>query len=135
MKIEHGIRGKSRYAFGFALAAGVVLTTTLIAHAERPDLTPPCTLGSACPVQCEPSETCGPVETDTVTGVFVKQKPNLVCVYQCSGEQMCTEQNADCSISTFSSPVSFRSRMSFAAGACPMDAASAAWICVNGEPE
>lgn len=55
MKTEHGIRGKFGYALGFALAAGIALTTALTAHAQPADATLPCPLGAACPPLCTPS--------------------------------------------------------------------------------
>lgn len=135
MKTEHGIRGKSGYVLGFAVAAGIALTTTLIVHAQPAEAAAECPIGDVCGPRCDPSITCGPVDNATVTGFFVKQKPDLACVYQCSGEETCTEQNDDCSTSTFTSTVGFRRRLFYPAGACPMDNASATWICMNGQVE
>jgi hypothetical protein len=133
MKTEHVIRGKSGHVLGFAVVAGIALTTTLIVHAPRAEAAPQCPLGEVCPV-CTPTITCGPVDNATITGFFVKQKPDLACVYQCSGQQTCTEQDDDCSISTFTSTVSFRRRLFYPAGACPMDDASATSACMTGQP-
>lgn len=135
MKIEDGIRGKSRHALGFGLAAGIALTASLIIHArpaEADALRTDCPLGDICPPLCTPEITCGLVDPATVVGYFVKQKPNLACVYQCSGEQTCTERNEDCSITTFTNTDSFRRRVFYPAGACPMDDATATWVCMNG---
>jgi hypothetical protein len=135
MKTEDGIRGKSRYALGFALAAGVALTATLIAHAQQAEASIVCPEGEVCPPTCDPFTTCGPVDNNTVTGFFVKQKPDLACVYQCSGTATCTEHNDDCSTTDFTTTVGFRRREFQPAGACKKDAASATWICMNGEVE
>jgi hypothetical protein len=132
MKTEVGIRRKSGYALGFALAAGIAVTTTLIAHAQQADAATECPVGEVCGPVCEPSTTCDPVE---ITGFFVRQKPDLACVYQCTSEQTCTNQHADCSTSTSTTTLSFRRREVHPAGACPMDDASAASICMNGQVE
>jgi hypothetical protein len=134
MKTEHGIRRKFGYALGFALAAGIALTTTLIAHAPQAEAATECPIGDVCPPRCNFDITCGPVDNTTITGFFVKQKPDLACVYQCSGEETCTEQDEDCSTSTFTSTVSFRRRLFYPAGACPMDDASATSACMTGQP-
>ena len=137
MKTEDGIRGKSGYALGFALAAGIALTTTLIVRAQPAQASSfgDCPLGEVCPPLCTPDFTCGAIDPATIVGFFVKQKPNLACVYQCSGDKTCTERNEDCSVSTFTLTDSFRRRVFYPAGACPMDAASATWICMNGQVE
>jgi hypothetical protein len=135
MKIKYGIRGKSGYALGFALAAGIALTTTLLAHAPQAEAATECPIGAVCPPVCEPTTTCGPVDNSTVTGFYVKQKPDLACVYQCSGTETCTETEDNCSTFTFTETVGFRRRLFYPAGACPTDAASATWICMNGQVE
>ena len=135
MKTEYGIRGKFGYALGFAVAAGIALTTTLVVHAPQAEAAVECPIGDVCPPACAPSITCGPIDNTTVTGFFVKQKPDLACVYQCSGTETCIEQEDDCSTSTFTTTASFRRRLFYPAGACPQDAASATWICMNGQVE
>jgi hypothetical protein len=138
MKTEYGIRGKSGYALGFALAAGFALTATLVVRAQpaaADALGRVCPLGDVCPPLCTPSITCGPIDESTVVGSFLKQKPNLACVYQCSGEQTCTEQHEDCSVSTFPLPHDYRRRVFYPAGGCPLDDATATWVCVNGLAE
>jgi len=138
MKIEDGIRSKSFYAWGFTLAAGIALTATLIIHArpaEAGGIGRECPVGEVCPPLCTPSVVCGDVDPATVTGFFLKQKPNLVCVYQCSGLETCTERHEDCSESTFTIPHGFRRRVEHPLNMCPMDQAFADWVCVNGEAD
>src|SRR5262245_36259328 len=129
MKIESGIRSKFGYALGFAFTAGIALTATMIVHARPAEadtqLTPICPLGARCPDLCTFELTCGPIDNATVVGFFVKQKPNLACVYQCSGEQTCTQRDTDCTVSTFTNPVSYRRRIVYPLGLCPMDDATA----------
>jgi hypothetical protein len=136
MKTEHGIRSKSGYVLGFALAAGIALTATLIGHARPAEANVPfppvCLRSDGCPPVCTPRLDCGPIDEDTIVGEFIKQKPNLECVYHCLGDQTCTQTNADCSVSTFIDTHSYRRRAPYPAGACPLDAGTAAWVCMTG---
>jgi hypothetical protein len=141
MKIEYGIHGKSRYALGFALAAGIALTATLIVHARPAEASQPlrCLPDEECPPPpvCEPGLNCGPIDDATIVGSFVRQKPNFECVYQCSGDQYCTltVDDGHCTKTPVTNTLHWRVRTLYPWGLCPTDPAFAQWICKVGEPE
>lgn len=59
---------------------------------------------------CQPAIVeCGPQVLDSVT--FLYQKPDYVCVYQCSVHQDCTQISCDCAESPVQVPGSYRGRV------------------------
>jgi hypothetical protein len=106
------------FAFGLALLAGS-------AQAQEP-----CPFGD-CPPSCSPGLLCGPIAPGSVTGSFLQQKPNLTCVYQCSGQKTCTNVNFDCSVSErFLQTVYFRARVQgYGLNQCPQDQETATAVC------
>ena len=125
-------------ALGFLLLAGSAQAqTTQATQTAQPAPTAPprddCPVGEICPPPCEPGVTCGPVIESTVTGFFLEQKPNLVCVYKCAGEQSCTEVDIDCNQRSFFQTHNYREHVAgYGWGECPKDGATATAVCRAG---
>jgi hypothetical protein len=116
-------------ALGLLLLAGSTQAQTTQTVPPRDD----CPVGEICPPPCEPGVTCGPVIESTVTGFFLEQKPNLVCVYKCAGEQSCTEVDIDCNQRSFFQTHNYREHVpGYAWGECPKDAGTATAVCRAG---
>jgi hypothetical protein len=121
MKRAHQVMTRVGFAFGLALLAGS-------AQGQEP-----CPFGRDCfpPPECLPGKSCGPVDPGTVTGSFVKQKPNLTCVYDCSGQKTCTNVNFDCTVSApFQQTAYFPARVhGYGLNQCPQDQETATALC------
>lgn len=128
MKRAHHVVTGVGFAFGLALLAG---SAQAVARGI-PVLEEPCPFGDCPPPpSCLPGKSCGPIDPGTVTGSFLKQNPNLTCVYQCSGEKTCKIVNFDCTEGEpFQQYPYFKARVhGYPLYLCPQDQETATALC------